>query len=45
LNDKKEEVLALSIGSSYNGPGAGWEKGYEKEGEYTVWIKPGFHKP
>jgi len=39
LNDKGEEVLALSIGSNYAGPGDGWITGYQKKGEYTVWIK------
>ncbi|HNX22889.1 MAG TPA: alpha-amylase family glycosyl hydrolase [Spirochaetota bacterium] len=39
LNDRGEEALALSIGSDYRGPGDGWDIGYEKKGEYTVWIK------
>jgi len=39
LNGGGEEVLALSIGSNYPGPGPGWGIGYEKKGEYTVWIK------
>lgn len=38
-NDKNEETLAISIGSNYKGPGPGWDKGFEKEGEYTVWVK------
>jgi hypothetical protein len=39
LNDKGDQVLALSIGSDYTGPGEGWDIGYRKKGEYTVWIK------
>ena len=38
LNDKKEEALALSINSNFSAPPDNWETGYEKKGEYTVWI-------
>ena len=41
MNDKGEEVLAVSIGSNYLGPGEGWSKGFEKIAEYTVWIRDG----
>ena len=40
LDEFGNEKLALSIGSDYKGPGTGWETGYEKRGEYSVWIKP-----
>lgn len=39
LNGRREEALALSIGSDYQGPGDGWIIGYQKKGEYTVWVK------
>ena len=39
LDQYGNEAIALSIGSDYSGPGSGWKTGYEKESEYTVWIK------
>lgn len=39
LDEFGNEALAVSIGSDYTGPGAGWRTGYEKKGEYSVWIK------
>jgi alpha-amylase len=39
LDEKGEESLAVSIGSTFSDPGAAWEKGYERKGEYTVWVK------
>ncbi len=41
MNAMGEEALAVSIASNYLGPGDGWEKGFEKKGEYTVWIREG----
>lgn len=41
MNDRGEESLAVSIGSNYPGPGEGWSRGFEKPGEYTVWIRDG----
>jgi alpha-amylase len=32
------EALAVSIGSRYAGPGAGWRVAAEKPGEWTVWL-------
>lgn len=37
-NENGEETLAVSIGSDYAGPGAGWSVAAEKRGEWTVWI-------
>ena len=39
LDQAGNESLALSIGSDYTGPGTGWNKGYEKRGEYSVWVR------
>ncbi len=39
LNGDGDEALALSIGSDYPGPGRGWKIGFEKTGEYSIWIK------
>lgn len=33
------ESLALSIGSDFTGPGAGWRVACEKPGEWTVWVR------
>ena len=39
LNEFGEESLAVSIGSDFQNPGAGWKLGYEKKGEWSVWIR------
>ena len=36
-----KDALALSIGSDYTGPGAGWVVAHEKRGEWTVWVRDG----
>lgn len=33
------DALALSIGSGFRGPGAGWVTACEKPGEWTVWVR------
>ncbi len=37
-NEQGNPSLAVSIDSSFEGPGAGWTKALEKKGEWTVWI-------
>lgn len=39
LDQSGKEALTVSIGSDFKGPGKGWKTGYEKKGEYSVWIK------
>jgi len=38
-NGAGQDALAVSIGSSYTGPGQGWSIAAQQDGEWTVWIK------